>query len=69
MKIFNDCFELNNGVKIPCVGFGTYKSTEGCGSDNIRTALEVGYRYFDTASFYKNEELIAKAIEELVINK
>ena len=67
MKTFNECFELNNGVKIPCIGFGTYKSTDGCETENIKTALELGYRYFDTASFYKNEEMIAKAIEEMKI--
>lgn len=69
MKSLNDCFELNNGVKIPCIGFGTYKSTLECGTENIKTALETGYRYFDTASFYKNEEMIAKAIEEFGIER
>ena len=69
MKSFNDCFELNNGIQIPCIGYGTYKSTDGCGTENIKTALEVGYRYFDTASFYKNEEMIGMAIEESGIER
>lgn len=69
MKSFNDCFELNNGIQIPCIGYGTYKSTDGCGTENIKTALEVGYRYFDTASFYKNEEMIGIAIEESEIGR
>ncbi len=29
MKSIQDCFELNNGVQIPCVGFGTYKAAQG----------------------------------------
>ena len=47
---------LSNGVKMPSIGFGTYKS----GSDEetakiIKYALETGYRQIDTASFYGNE--------------
>ena len=64
MKSIYDCYELNNGVKIPCVGFGTYKSSDGCGAKGIRLAIESGYRYFDTASFYQNEEYLAEAIRE-----
>ncbi len=26
MNMINDCYELNNGVKIPCVGFGTWQT-------------------------------------------
>lgn len=58
-----DCYELNNGVKIPCIGFGTYKAAES-GEETIRTALEAGYRYFDTAAFYDNEEIIGRALRE-----
>lgn len=55
---------LNNGVKIPSIGFGTYKS----GNDEdtasiVRYALETGYRQIDTASFYGNEEGIGNGIK------
>lgn len=55
---------LLNGVEIPAVGFGTYLATEGNGKQGILNALEAGYRYLDTASFYKNESEIGEAIAE-----
>lgn len=51
--------ELSNGIEIPSIGFGTYKIQE----ENIFSdAIEVGYRYFDSASFYQNEEVLGLAI-------
>lgn len=63
MKNINDCYTLNNGVKIPCIGFGTYKAATGNSADIILTAIEAGYRFFDTASFYETETYLAEAIE------
>lgn len=63
MKSIYDCFELNNGVKIPCVAFGTYKAAEGKTAEVIGTAIEAGYRYFDTASFYGTETYLKEAIK------
>lgn len=61
---------LNNGVKIPSIGFGTYKS----GSDEeteeiVKYALETGYRQIDTASFYGNEVGIGNGIKASKINR
>ena len=65
MKSLSDCFVLNNGVRLPCIGFGTYKAQEGQTTvDAIKTALQVGYRHVDTASFYQNEVSVGKAIKE-----
>lgn len=64
MKQINDCYTLQNGVQIPCVGFGTYKAAEGNNTDIISMAIEAGYRYFDTASFYETEEYIGEAIRK-----
>ncbi len=58
-----DCFTLNNGVQIPCIGFGTYKAADGNSADIILTAIKAGYRYFDTASFYGTETYLAEAIK------
>ena len=55
---------LNNGVEIPAVAFGTYKAADGKSADVIRTAIEAGYRYFDTASFYGTETYLAEAVRE-----
>lgn len=57
-------YMLNNGMKIPSIGFGTYKLTEDNNADIFRMALEAGYRYFDTASFYENEEVLGQVLKE-----
>lgn len=61
----SDTFTLSNGVKIPCVGFGTYKTPDGdvCVT-GVLTALEASYRHIDTAEFYFNEEGVGKALAE-----
>lgn len=56
---------LNNGVSIPTLGFGTYKIDDNelayrCVSD----ALQVGYRHVDTAYFYENERGVGRAIND-----
>lgn len=63
MKNTNDCFTLYNGVSIPCIGFGTYEAATGDSADIIKTAIEAGYRFFDTASFYGTEIYLAQAIK------
>lgn len=57
-------FKLWNGVEIPAIGFGTYKSTVEEGKTVILRALEAGYRHLDTAAFYGNEELIGESIKD-----
>ena len=57
-------FQLQNGVLLPAIGFGTYKATDGNGKQAISDALETGYRYLDTASFYGNEGEIGEAVKE-----
>ena len=64
MNSMKDCYELENGVKIPCMAYGTYKAAEGNNEGIIKTAIEAGYRYFDTASFYDTEEALGRAIHE-----
>jgi methylglyoxal/glyoxal reductase len=54
---------LNNGVKMPAFGLGVYKVEEGNQIDEtINTALNLGYRLIDTASFYNNEVGVGRAI-------
>lgn len=59
-----DTYTLNNGVKIPCVAFGTYKAAQGDNVEILKTAIGSGYRYFDTASFYGTEVYLGQAIKE-----
>lgn len=62
MNSIYDCYTLSNGVEIPCVAFGTYKAAEDESETVIRRAIEAGYRYFDTASFYGTETYLGAAI-------
>ncbi|MBO4864366.1 MAG: aldo/keto reductase [Eubacterium sp.] len=57
-------FILSNGIVIPAVGYGSYLSTEKNGRSVIKDALDVGYRYIDTARMYENEFEIGQALEE-----
>ena len=56
---------LNNGVKIPVVGFGVFqvKDEEEC-KRVVLDAIDAGYRLIDTAQSYGNEEAVGKAIQE-----
>ena len=62
-------FRLINGIAFPAVGYGTYLATQGTGSEAIAQAIEVGYRYLDTASFYMNEEQVGEALKDSGIER
>ncbi len=56
-------FTLSNGVKIPCLGLGTWQiPDEKTLLATLASAIKLGYRHFDTAHIYGNERTIAKAI-------
>lgn len=57
--------KLNNGVEIPQLGFGVFKSKPGKETyDAVRWALEAGYRHIDTAMIYRNEESVGMALAD-----
>ena len=62
--MLNECYELNNGVKIPKLGLGTWLIDNEKVVDVVKDALRVGYRHIDTAQAYGNEEGVGKAIRE-----
>lgn len=54
---------LNNGVKMPILGFGVFQIPDASECERVVTdALGVGYRLIDTAQAYGNEEAVGKAI-------
>lgn len=54
---------LNNGVKMPWLGFGVFKVPDGqVVEDAIGKALEAGYRSLDTAAIYGNERGVGNAM-------
>lgn len=55
---------LSNGVKMPMLGLGTFKVTEGEAYDTVLEALKLGYRHIDTAQIYGNEASVGRAIKD-----
>lgn len=63
-------WELSNGVKMPYVGLGVWKSDDGEEVINaVKWALDAGYRHIDTAAAYQNEEGVGKAIKESGVSR
>lgn len=56
---------LNDGHKIPLLGFGVYQSPPGRTTyESVSLALKTGYRHIDTASFYRNEADVGRAVRD-----
>ncbi len=53
---------LNNGVKMPILGFGVYQIPKEDCERCVLDAIKIGYRHFDTAQSYFNEEQVGSAI-------
>ncbi len=61
---------LNNGVKMPQFGLGTFLVESGeIAYETVKYALEIGYRHIDTAQMYKNEASIGQAIKDSGIQR
>ena len=61
--------ELNNEIKIPQIGLGTWLIDNNKVSETVKNAIEVGYRHIDTAQAYENEEGIGNGIKESKIDR
>lgn len=60
-----DSYEFYNGVKIPKLGLGVFLMKDEYELvEAIKSAVEFGYRHFDTAKIYENEESVAKGLKE-----
>ena len=58
---------LNNGVKMPQLGYGVYQVTKDECERCVSDALKIGYRLIDTAQSYFNEEEVGNAIAKSAI--
>ncbi|MDU6443859.1 aldo/keto reductase [Streptococcus sp.] len=54
---------LNNGIKMPVLGYGVYQIPNTQTKECVLEALEVGYRLIDTAQYYGNERGVGDAIK------
>lgn len=59
-----DYITLNNGLKMPQLGFGVWQVSDEQATPVVKKALEVGYRSIDTAMIYGNEKGVGRAIKE-----
>lgn len=63
-------FTLSNGLEIPNVGFGTFKTEAGkVAVESVKYALECGYKHIDTAAVYGNEISVGKGIKSSAVKR
>ena len=60
---------LNNGVRLPIIGFGVFQIPAEQTEQAVADALAAGYRHLDTASAYGNEEAVGRAIKSSGISR
>lgn len=60
---------LNDGNRIPQLGFGVYKIPAPQTAEAVATALDAGYRHIDTAAFYENEQGVAEGIRRSGVDR
>ena len=60
-----ECIQLNDGNKIPAIGFGVFMiPNDGPTYEATLAALKAGYRHIDTAAAYMNEQDVGRAIRD-----
>ena len=57
---------LKNGVEMPLLGFGVFRLKEEERISCVRTAVETGYRLFDTAAACQDEQAVGTALRQAV---
>ena len=65
----SDQFELSNGVKMPCIGLGTWQTDHETTIHAVVSAIKSGYRLIDTAAAYGNEASVGTGIRESGIDR
>ena len=56
--------QLNNGLKCPVIGIGTFMLAPADAQNSVREALKMGYRLVDTANAYVNERAVGRGMRE-----
>lgn len=65
----NSKMNLNNGIQIPCVGYGTFRTPADVAEKAVSEAIAAGYRHIDTAAVYGNEEAVGKGIKDSGVDR
>jgi 2,5-diketo-D-gluconate reductase A len=61
--------ELNDGARIPQLGFGVFQIDPEETAAAVKTALEIGYRHIDTAEMYGNEQGVGQGIRDAGVDR
>ncbi|MCZ0728921.1 aldo/keto reductase [Mycolicibacterium iranicum] len=61
--------ELNDGSRIPQLGFGVFQIEPDETADAVKQALEIGYRHIDTAEMYQNEKGVGEGVRNSGISR
>ena len=67
--MYDHTITLNNGVKIPQLGLGTWFIDDSKVADAVKAAVKLGYRHIDTAQAYGNERAVGRAIKDSGIDR
>jgi diketogulonate reductase-like aldo/keto reductase len=65
----NSNVTLNNGVKMPALGFGVFQTPPETTTASVAEALRVGYRLIDTAASYFNEREVGEGIRRSGVDR
>lgn len=67
--MLKETFMLNNGVKIPKLGLGTWFIEDDKAADAVREAVKLGYRLIDTAQAYGNERGVGEGVRTCGVSR
>lgn len=62
-----DFVTLNNGIKMPIIGYGTFQTPLKATADAVSQAIAAGYRSFDTAQVYGNEAGLVRLFKQAAL--
>ncbi|ORA37117.1 aldo/keto reductase [Mycobacterium aquaticum] len=65
----NAPIELNDGTRIPQLGFGVFKIEPEKTAAAVKVALDVGYRHIDTAEMYGNEREVGQGVRDAGLDR
>ncbi len=67
--MLQETFTLQNGIKIPKLGLGTWFIDDDKVADAVKAATEIGYRLIDTAQAYGNERGVGEGVRNCGVPK